>query len=225
MFHDRAEAGRVLGRLVAERVQDSPVVVLALPRGGIPVGVEVAKHLAGEVEFDVFLVRKLGVPHHEELAFGAIATGGVRVLNQTVIEEMALSPQDIERIAKREQIELDRREKAYRRGRSAIALRDTVAILVDDGLATGASMIAAVRAARQQNPKRIVVAVPVASAQAYNDLGAIADEIICAEVPPLFYAVGYWYENFDQVTDAEVRDQLQRFTAAGAAANKPYPVL
>lgn len=225
MFHDRAEAGRELGRLVAARVQDSPLVVLALPRGGIPVGVEVAKHLAGEVEFDVFLVRKLGVPQHEELAFGAIATGGVRVLNRAVIDEMALSPEDIERIAKREQIELDRREQAYRHGRSAIALQNRVAILVDDGLATGASMIAAVRAARQQNPRRIVVAVPVASAQAYNDLGAVADEIICAEVPLLFYAVGYWYENFDQVTDAEVRDQLQRFTAAGAAANKPYPVL
>lgn len=202
----------MLARLVANRVHDSPIVVLALPRGGVPVGIEVARRPKGTVEFDIFLVRKLGVPDHEELAFGALATGGVRVLNHAVIDEMAISKDDIERIARQEQSELERREHAYRQGRSATSLRDQVVILVDDGLATGATMIAAARAVRLQQPRKIVVAVPVASSQAQRDVAAVADEVICARVPSSFYAVGYWYRNFSQITDDEVRDMLQRFT-------------
>ena len=209
MFDDRSHAGRVLGDKVSDRVHDSPVVVLALPRGGVPVGVEVARRLGGAVEFDVFLVRKLGVPHREELAFGAIASGGVRVLNRSLIEELGLSSEVIERTAKQERFELERRELAYRQGRPLIPLLNQVVILVDDGLATGASMIAAVRAVRLNHPRKVVVAVPVASEAAAVELRHAADELICPEIQEPFHAVGYWYRDFEQVTDARVCDLLR----------------
>jgi predicted phosphoribosyltransferase len=222
MFDDRSQAGRVLGELVARRAYNAPMVVLALPRGGVPVGVEVARQLGSargpqgenQVEFDVFLVRKLGVPGHEELAFGAIASGGVRVLNQSVIDDIGLSNDEMKRVTLREEAELKRREHAYREGRSLIDLHNRVAILVDDGLATGASMIAAVRAVRLQPVNRVVVAVPVAARQASEDLQEEADEVICAETPEPFFAVGYWYRDFGQTTDHQVRDLLRRFTPA-----------
>jgi putative phosphoribosyl transferase len=220
MFDDRSQAGRVLGGLVARRVHDGPVVVLALPRGGVPVGVEVARQLSrghkgeSQVEFDIFLVRKLGVPGHEELAFGAIASGGVRVLNRSVIDDIGLSNDEMERVTVSEEAELGRRERAYREGRPAVDLHNRVAILVDDGLATGASMIAAVRAVRLQPVKRVVVAVPIAARQAFEDLHEEADEVFCAETPEPFFAVGYWYRDFGQTTDQQVRDLLRRFTPA-----------
>jgi putative phosphoribosyl transferase len=218
MFDDRSQAGRVLGRMVARRIarspQDSPVVVLALPRGGVPVAVEVARSSRCCADLDVFLVRKLGVPDREELAFGAIASGGVRVYNRIIIEEAGLSAEDIERVAAREQIELVRRERIYRLycgDRAPVEVRDRVAILVDDGLATGATMLAAVRAVRLLHPKRIVVAAPVASVEAGKELRDVADEVICAETPEPFFAVGYWYRDFDQVSDEEVGDLLRGF--------------
>jgi putative phosphoribosyl transferase len=207
MFDGRSHAGRVLGRAAANRVHESPLVVLALPRGGVPVGYEVARRL-GDVEFDVFLVRKLGVPDHEELAFGAISTGGIRVVNRAIVEEMGLSDAAIERVVEREHAELERRERVYRQGRPPVAIRDRVAVLVDDGLATGATMIAAVRAVRLHQPKRVVVAVPVASRQAAADVRSVADEMICLRTPEPFFAVGYWYRDFDQVSDGEVRERL-----------------
>ena len=211
MFENRWDAGRVLARMVASRTGDPHPVVLALPRGGVPIGVEVARALGPGVELDVFLVRKLGVPGREELAFGAIATGGVRALNSAVVEDCGLSDEEIERIAQREQLELESRESLYRRERPPVALRDRMAIVVDDGLATGASMMAAVRAIRLHQPKRIVAAAPVASRQAVTDLRAVADDVVCPEVCEPFHAVGYWYREFDQVTDAEVHALLERF--------------
>ena len=207
MFDDRIHAGKELGRVVAESLHDAQAVVLALPRGGVPVAVQVAKAL--HAELDVFLVRKLGVPGREELAFGAISTGGVRVMNRAVILEMDLSNDAIEQVIEREQAELARRERAYRQGSKPIEMRDRVAILVDDGLATGATMLAAVRAVRLQKPKTVVVAVPVASRHAVAGLRKAADEVICVEVPETFYAVGEWYEDFEQVTDEEVRSMLE----------------
>ena len=209
----------MLGRAVAERVPESPVVILGLPRGGVPVACEVSRRLAqshADVELDVFVVRKLGVPDHEELAFGAIASGGVRVLNQAIIEEMGLSDAAIQSITRREQAELQRREDLYRVGRTGVAIANRTAILVDDGLATGATMIAAVRAVRRRNPRRVVVAVPLASLQALADVSAAADEVVCLQAPEPFRAVGYWYRDFDQVTDAEVREHL-----TNALASKP----
>jgi putative phosphoribosyl transferase len=214
MFADRSQAGRTLGRMVADQVHDSPLVVLGLPRGGVPVAFEVARCLEATVNFDVFLVRKLGVPDREELAFGAIATGGVRVLNHAIIEQMDLADETIEQVARRQQIELERRERAYRQARPPVDLRDRVVILVDDGLATGATMIAAIDAVRLHEPARIVVAVPVASRQTCDQLRSMADQVICAETHDPFFAVGYWYGDFEQVSDAEVRTLLRQFTPA-----------
>jgi putative phosphoribosyl transferase len=210
VFRDRAQAGRVLGRLIATSLTEPPVTVLALPRGGVPVGLEVARSLQAAA-FGVFLVRKLGVPDQEELAFGAIASGGIRVLNRPVIEQTGLSEETIDRIARQEQIELDRRERVFGEGRPPLELCARTILLVDDGLATGATMMAAVQAVRLQSPRRVVVAVPVASRDARRQLRGLADDTICAEVPHPFHAVGCWYRNFEQVTDAEVRQLLSRF--------------
>lgn len=221
MFHDRTQAGRVLGRLVATSVTDQPLIVLALPRGGVPVGFEVAKATHAAV-FDIFLVRKLGVPGQEELAFGAIASGGTRVLNRTVIGQSGIDDETIEQVTEEERAELERRERLYREGRPSLDLRDRTVVLVDDGLATGATMLAAVQAARLQNPKDVIVAVPVASHEARKDLSRVADQVICAEVPHHFSAVGCWYRDFDQITDREVRDLLGRFRTP---SNTPHNAL
>ena len=203
VFRDRADAGRTLARRVADSVRDPASLVLALPRGGVPVGFEVARALRAEL--DVFLVRKLGLPGQEELAIGAIAGGGVRVLNQALVDELHLSPKLIDGITAREEHELKRREVLYRGGRPALPVRNRTIILVDDGLATGASMKAASRAIRLLEPARIVVAVPVAAQEVCDQFRVNADEIICAYTPRSFVAVGIWYEDFSQTTDDEVQ--------------------
>jgi predicted phosphoribosyltransferase len=195
----------------------SDVIVLALPRGGVPVGYEVARALGAPL--DVFLVRKLGVPGREELAMGAIASGGLRVVNEDVVSELRIPDRWLDAVAARELAELRRREEAYRDGRPAPDVRGKVGILVDDGLATGASMRAAVGALKKMGPARVVVAVPVGAAQTCQELEQIADEVVCAEAPDPFYAVGTWYRDFDQTTDDEVRELLARANQpAGAPA-------
>jgi predicted phosphoribosyltransferase len=211
-FRDRAEAGRVLAGRLQEYSGRDDVVVLALPRGGVPVGFELARSLAAPL--DLFLVRKLGVPGHGELALGAIASGGVRVLNDAVVAELGLTPKDVEHAATVEARELARREQLYRNGRAPIDLRGRTAILVDDGLATGATMRAAARAVRRHEPARVVVAVPVAAEQTCRELAAEVDQVVCVKTPRPFLAVGSWYEDFDQTTDDEVRELLARATAA-----------
>jgi predicted phosphoribosyltransferase len=205
-FRDRKDAGRRLGAKLRRYADRGDVIVLALPRGGVPVGAEVARALGAPL--DVFLVRKLGVPGHEELAMGAIASGGVRVLNQDVLDQLQIAPRWIDEVAARELAELTRREAAYRDGRRAPDVRGRTVILVDDGLATGASMKAAVAALRKLGPARIVAAVPVGALETCDELGRLADEVVCAESPDPFYAVGSWYADFDQTTDEEVRELL-----------------
>jgi predicted phosphoribosyltransferase len=201
-FSDRREAGRELARLLLNARPSDDAVVLALPRGGVPVAFEIA--LALGAPLDVFLVRKLGTPGHPELAMGAIASGGVRVLNDEVVQALAIPPHLIDAVAEREQSELERRESAYRHGRPLPALRDRTVVLVDDGLATGSTMKAAVQAVKQQKPARVVVAVPVGAPETCRALRAIADEVICARTPAHFSAVGEWYRDFAQTTDDEV---------------------
>jgi putative phosphoribosyl transferase len=208
LFRDRIHAGRVLTQQVQSVVLDQDVVVLGLPRGGVPVAFEIAEAL--HADLDVILVRKIGVPGQEELAMGAIASGGTRVLKQSLIEQLQISTDIIERLTARERQEIDRRERLYRGGRPALPIRDRTVILVDDGLATGASMLAAVRAVRLQKPRRIIVAVPVASREACEEFREYVDNVICAQTPEPFYAVGVWYEDFSQTSDAEVSQLLQR---------------
>jgi putative phosphoribosyl transferase len=208
LFRDRAEAGRLLGQRLKKLARNTQPVVLALPRGGVPVGFEVAQIV--HAELDVFLVRKLGVPGHEELAMGALASGGVRVLNDSLIHQLRLPPALTEAVAEKEKRELERRGTLYREGRSPVPVKDRPAILVDDGLATGATMLAAARALQQLNPRRITVAVPVASANTCDEFRAHVDEVICAFTPEVFYAVGMWYEDFSQTSDAEVCELLER---------------
>lgn len=205
-FRDRAEAGRFLAAKLQHYVGRPKVVVLGLPRGGVPVAFEVAKVL--HAPLDIFGVRKLGVPGHEELAMGAIASGGVRVLNESVIRKLGIPDEVIERQALVEGEELVRRESAYRRGRPQVDLQGAEVILVDDGLATGSTMRAAVAALRRLGPARIVVGVPTAPAAVCEQLEREADEVICAIEPEPFYAVGLWYEDFSQTTDDEVRALL-----------------
>lgn len=205
-FKDRVHAGRELARLLAPYAHRPDVTVLGLPRGGMPVAAEVARALG--VPFDVFLVRKLGVPGHEELAFGAIAQGGVQVLNEALIADLDLPPSAIERVAARERAELERRDELYRGGRPFPVLDDRTVILIDDGLATGATMEAAVTALRRLRPARVVVAAPVGARETCDRLSAIGDEVVCAATPAPFDAVGLWYEDFSQTTDDEVRALL-----------------
>jgi putative phosphoribosyl transferase len=207
-FHDRADAGRVLATQLTAYSQHPQVQVLALPRGGVPVAFEVAQALRAPL--DVFLVRKLGVPGHEELAMGAVATGGVRVLNDEVIRALAISPDVIETITAAEQQELARREHVYRGERPPLEMSGRIVILVDDGLATGATMRAVVAALRQQQPARLIIAVPIAAVETCEALRAEVDEIICVVTPRSFYGVGQGYDDFSQMTDAEVRDLLRR---------------
>jgi len=209
-FKDRAEAGRVLAAYL-DRYEDRPdVLVLALPRGGVPVAYEVAQAL--QAPLDLFLVRKLGVPGHEELAMGAIATGGVIVLNSGVVEGLGIPEEVVGEVAARERQELERRERAYRNGRPPPEVAGRTVILVDDGLATGSTMRAAVEALHRLQPARIVVAVPVGSAETCMGLRAEADEVVCARTPEPFHAVGLWYEDFRPTTDDEVRELLRRET-------------
>jgi predicted phosphoribosyltransferase len=210
-FEDRYDAGRHLARRLAQYAHDPSVIVLALPRGGVPVGYEVARALGAPL--DVFIVRKLGVPGHEELALGAIASGGVQVLNEAVVDYLHIPPHVIERVAARERAELARRLRLYRGAEPVPSLRDKTVILVDDGLATGATMRAAVLALRQQQPARIVVAVPTAAAETCASFHDIADDIVCDLTPEPFEGVGRWYADFSQTTDDEVRRLL-----AGARA-------
>jgi putative phosphoribosyl transferase len=212
-FADRRDAGRRLAAELTRYAGRDDVVVLALPRGGVPVGHEVARALGAPL--DVFLVRKLGVPGHEELAMGAIASGGVRVLNEHVLGQIGLSDATIEAVAGREAEELRRREALYRGERPAPELRGRTAILVDDGLATGSSMRAAIAALKQMGPASIVVAVPVAARETCDDLRTEVDDVVCAVTPEPFYAVGLWYADFSQTTDDEVRDLLAASRSAG----------
>jgi putative phosphoribosyl transferase len=207
-FRDRSEAGRLLASKLDAYVNRPDVLVLALPRGGVPVAYEVARALGAPL--DVFLVRKLGVPGHEEPAMGAIATGGVRVLSDQVVRALRIPDYVIDAVAAQEQQELARRERLYRGGRPPPDVRGRTVILVDDGLATGATMHAAIKALRQLQPARLVVAVPTAAPETCEALRAEVDEVICAITPEPFYAVGLWYEDFSQTTDEEVRDLLAR---------------
>ena len=205
-YNDRRHAGAVLAKELQHFKDRHDVVVLALPRGGVPVAHEVAQALAAPL--DVFIVRKLGFPGHRELAMGAIASGGVRVLNDDVVAAYRVPEAVIDQITREEQAELERREFAYREGRPAAELRDRIVLLIDDGLATGASMKAAVEAVRAHRPARIVVAVPVGSPDTCREFADVADEIVCARAPQYFSAVGQWYRDFSQTTDQEVRELL-----------------
>jgi predicted phosphoribosyltransferase len=215
VFADRREAGRVLAGLLEQYKDRGDVVVLALPRGGVPVAYEVARAL--HVPLDVFLVRKLGVPDHDELAMGAIASGGLIVINDDVVRGFRIPPQVIQQVAAEEGRELLRRERAYREGRPPIDVTGKVVILVDDGLATGSSMTAAISALKELNPKKIVVAVPAAPDSTCRALRPIVDEVICATTPSPFFAVGQSYYDFAQTTDDEVR-RLLRESSNGAAS-------
>jgi predicted phosphoribosyltransferase len=198
--------------------------VLGLPRGGVPVAYEVARRLGAPL--DVFVVRKLGVPGHEELAFGAIAPGGVRVLAEDLLARLDMPSEWIEAIDAKERRELERRERVYRGERPPPALAGRVVVLVDDGLATGATMLAAVRAVREQRPARVVVAVPVADPDVCERLGSVADEVVCVSTPRPMMAVGAWYEDFSQISDEEVRELLARPPhppAGGTPASCPRP--
>lgn len=207
-YEDRRHAGvELAGRLVERFAGRDDVVVLALPRGGVPVAYEVAQALRAPL--DIFLVRKLGLPEHPELAMGAIASGGVRVLNNDVVSWYGISPAAIDRVARIEQAELERREQAYRAGQPAMGLAGRTVILVDDGLATGSTMKAAVQAVRAHAPSRIVVAVPVGSPATCREFADVADEIVCGREPERFLAVGQWYRDFSQTTDEEVQALLR----------------
>jgi len=214
LFQNRTTAGQVLAEKLVAYANRCDVLVLGLPRGGVPVAFEVAKAL--HAPLDVFLVRKLGVPGQEELAMGAIASGGVRVLNYDIVEALHLSEAVIERVAARQQQELERRERLYRQNRPLPQIRDRTVILVDDGLATGATMRAAVEALQLQQPAAIVVAVPVASPETYRELANKVDEVVCVETPVPFYSVGSWYDEFPQTTDTQVRELLQQADTAAS---------
>jgi putative phosphoribosyl transferase len=222
LFSDRADAGRVLAEQLRHYADRPDVIVLALPRGGVPVAYEVAKAL--HAPLDIFVVRKLGIPGHEELAMGAVATGGVRVLNDQVVKGLSIPGFVIDAVANWELQELERRERLYRGDRPPPEVRGKTAILVDDGLATGSTMLAAVKALRKLGPARIVVAVPVASPDTCELLKEYVDETVCAATPEPFYAVGLWYRDFSQTTDEEVRELLER-SAAEIAHGLPVPHL
>ena len=206
-FADRRVAGRELAQRLSDYAGRDDVVVLGLPRGGVPVAYEVARALSAPL--DVFVVRKLGVPGHEELAMGAIASGGVRVLNDEVVAATGIEQSEIEAVAERERSELKRRERAYRGDRAPLDVEDRTAVVVDDGLATGATMRAAVKALRERHAATIVAAVPTASPETCADVGEIVDEIVCAHTPERFMAVGRWYRDFTATSDDEVRTLLE----------------
>jgi putative phosphoribosyl transferase len=216
---NRTDAGRRLAATLSAYAGRPDVIVLALPRGGVVVAYEVAREL--DVPLDVFIVRKLGVPGHEELAMGAIASGGALVLDEALVRELRVSERDFRTAIAAEQRELERREKEYRGDRPLPDIAGRTVVLVDDGLATGASMRVAVAALKQEHPARIVVAVPVAPPETCDALRREADDVVCAVTPEPFYAVGLWYEDFTQTTDKEVHDLLKR--ARHELAPAPLP--
>lgn len=207
-YRDRVDAGQRLAEVLTSYADVPDVLVLGLPRGGVPVAFEVARTLGAD--FDVFVVRKLGVPGQEELAMGAIASGGIQVLNDDVVDMLRLPQEVIDRVAEKERAELERREVLYRGDRPPLNATGRTIILVDDGLATGSTMRAAVASIRAQSPSRLIVAVPVAAAETCEMLRSEVDEIVCLATPEPFQAVGLWYGDFSQTTDAEVRDLLER---------------
>jgi putative phosphoribosyl transferase len=207
IFLDRTDAGRRLAKQLGSYADQSDVIVLGIPRGGVPVAYEVATEL--KAPLDVFVVRKLGVPWQEELAFGAIASGGVRFLDRPIVESVGVSDKEIEQITERERKELDRRERLYRSGEAPLELKGKTVILVDDGIATGASTQAAITALRQLKPRRIVLAAPVAPASTCKRLRPEVDDLVCLHAPQSFYAIGEFYEDFSQVPDEEVTRLLQ----------------
>jgi putative phosphoribosyl transferase len=207
-FINRRDAGRTLVTYLSRYAGRDDVIVLALPRGGVPVAYEVAQALGAPL--DLFLVRKLGTPGHRELAMGAIASGGIRVLNEDVVRWYSIPESVIEAVVREEQQELERRERAYREDRPAPDLRNRIVILTDDGLATGSTMRAAAQAVRERQPLRVVVAVPVGARETCAELAAYADEVICARMPEPFASVGQWYLDFNQTDDEEVRALMQK---------------
>jgi putative phosphoribosyl transferase len=215
-FRNRSEAGRALARRLTSYAGRADIVVLALPRGGVPVAFEIARALGAPL--DVFLVRKLGVPGHEELAMGAIASGGARVLDPEVLRAYGVREEDVARVTAEERRELNRREIAYRGDRPPLDPRGRTVILVDDGLATGSSMRAALAALQPLSPARVVVAVPVAPRSTVFSLQSLADEVVCLATPGHFFAVGMFYENFEQVSDEEVCDLLALATSSRKAS-------
>lgn len=208
IFRDRKEAGRQLASRLTKYANRPDVIVLALPRGGVPVAYEVAKQIGAPLE--VFLVRKLGVPGYEELAMGAIASGGVRVINEDLVRQLQIPGKVIEAVAAEEQRELERRERAYRDDRPPPDVKGRTVILIDDGLATGSTMRAAAAALRGLGPARIVVAVPVSAPETCDEIREEVDEVVCAVTPEPFRGVGLWYKDFSQTTDEEVRELLER---------------
>jgi len=220
-FQDRAQAGRLLAEKLAGLSHRPEVVVLGLPRGGVPVAFEVAQRL--QAVLDVFLVRKLGVPGQEELAMGAIATGGICCLNDNVVRSLGISAEVLDRIIDRERLELEDRERVFRTGHP-VELRNREVVLVDDGMATGASMRAAVLAVRQRHPARVIVAAPVAARETYKEFTQLADEIVCVQTPANFEGVGQWYEDFTQTSDEEVRLLLEQGAKFAWDVSRPAPI-
>jgi putative phosphoribosyl transferase len=216
MLRDRREAGQLLSSKLRHYANRPDVIVLGLPRGGVPVAYEVASAL--DAPLDVFLVRKIGMPGHEEYAVGALASGGLKVLNRLLLEAYGISEDDLAETVAREQAELERREREYRKGLPPLEVAGKTVILVDDGLATGSSMLAAVRALNEARPARVVVAVPVAPPQTCEDQRAVADQVVCALTPEPFLGVGGWYANFDQTSDREVKELLARAQARSLVA-------
>jgi predicted phosphoribosyltransferase len=212
IFRDRDAAGPRLAKALHRFAGDPALLVLALPRGGVPVAAPVARAL--HAPLDVFLVRKLGLPGDEEFAMGALASGGVRVLNDEVVEAYGVAPAAIETVTRRESAELARREALYRAGRPPLEAKGRSVILVDDGVATGSTMFAAIEALRAMSPKRLVVAVPVAPPSTLRELETRADEVVCLEAPEPFYAIGRFYQVFDQTSDEEVRRALREAAPA-----------
>jgi len=208
LFVNRRGAGQTLATYLSKYAGGNDVIVLALPRGGVPVAYEVAQALG--VPLDLFLVRKLGTPGHRELAMGAIASGGIRVLNEDVVRWYSIPTSVIENVVREEQEELQRRERAYREDRPAPDLRNRIVIVIDDGLATGSTIRAAAQAVRERQPSRVIVAVPVGARETCAELAAYADEVICARMPEPFVSVGQWYHDFNQTDDEEVRALLQK---------------
>jgi putative phosphoribosyl transferase len=214
-FKDRAEAGRILANRLTKYADQKPIV-LGLPRGGVPVAFEVAKAL--KAPLDVYVVRKLGVPGHEELAMGAIASGDVRVLNKPVVEDLRISEEAIETETRKEQEELKRRELLYRGKRPPLDVSNRTVVLVDDGIATGSTIKAAIAALKKQKAGRIVVAVPVAPASTIDELKTEVDEVVCVSTPEFFYAISLWYDEFLQTSDEEVRELLKKAETKKQAA-------